>query len=141
MKKTFDELFNDFFNRKKNNLNTDQNDLEKIIGYLMNFKQIDAENLLEKSVEAELGEPDIIQETEKNGLTFKKLIWTTPHGNFVKMIVSDSDNEKEYPKIKQKSLEEQLKEAVEFENYELAVELRDKIKNAKKPRRTKTKKN
>ena len=144
MRKTFDELFNEFFNRKRNNLNTVQNELQKIIESLMNFKQIDVENLLEKSIEAELGEPNIIQEMEENGVILRKLIWNTPYGNFVKIIVLDSeyDNEikKQSPKIKQKSPEEQLKEAVESENYELAIELRDKIKNTKKPRRTKTKK-
>ena len=38
------------------------------------------------------------------------------------------------PKIK--SLEQQLQEAVEAENYELAVELRDKIQSTNKPKKT-----
>ena len=51
--------------------------------------------------------------------------------------MDENDSE---PKPKEKSLEEQLIEAVESENYELAIKLRDEIKANKKTKRTKKEK-
>lgn len=141
---SFDDLFNDFFNRKKINFgdenNNNNNDLNKIVDALLNFKMKTIQDNfggLEDSIEKELGEPTEIIEHVEDGFLVKKLIWKTQFGQFVKVLISEIGEE---PKVKKvsKSLEEQLKEAVENEDYELAIKLRDEIKkNTKKKTRKK----
>jgi protein-arginine kinase activator protein McsA len=60
---------------------------------------------------------------------FEKRMWYKPLGVIIKTLVSDEPlgpikKKREIP------LQEQLEIAVESENYELAAELRDKIKKA-----------
>lgn len=137
----FDDLFNDFFNRKKMESNPLHEEIKKLIETIANFKKVEDEAKLEKEIDKELGKPSQIEEHIEGGLLYKKLTWFTPFGHFVKIIVTDADEAEPQPKrptrrVKEKSLEEQLKEAVEAENYELAIELRDKIKKENKPKRT-----
>jgi excinuclease UvrABC helicase subunit UvrB len=143
MRKTFDDLFNEFFNRRRNNNNTSINDeIQKIVQSLMSFKQVNTE-IHDESVEAELGEPDEIIEHIEMGMKFKKLVWNTPQGKFVKIIVTDVEPVPTPPpptedpltinrKKHSKSLEQRLKEAVEVEDYELAIKIRDEIKRNRK---------
>ena len=133
--RNFDDLFNEFFNfKRRNGITPIQEEIKRIIDSLSSFNQID-QNRMEQYSE-ELGEPDEIHKHEKNGVIIEKSIWNTPHGQIVKVIVTDKSD-----KPKEKSLEEQLKEAVEAENYELAIKLRDQIKAASKPKRTRKKTN
>jgi excinuclease UvrABC helicase subunit UvrB len=139
----FDDLYNQFFNGGRKKLNHPiQDEIKKLIESIANFKKIENETMLEKEIDLELGKPNIIETRIEGDLEFKKLTWHKPEGTFVKIIVSDvnADN-KEEEKPKEKSLDEQLKEAVESENYELAIQLRDKIKASKKTRKTKKEKN
>lgn len=133
--RSFDDLFNEFFNfKRRNRITPIQEEIKRIIDSLSSFNQIDQNRMEEYS--EELGEPDEIHKHEKDGVIIEKSIWNTPHGQIVKVIVTDKSD-----KQKEKSLEEQLKEAVEAENYELAIKLRDQIKGAEKPKRTRKKTN
>ena len=138
---SFDDLFNDFFNRKKIVSNPLHEEIKKLIETVANFKKVQNDAKLEQEIDKELGKPSTIEERIEDGLLYKKLTWFTPYGHFVKIVVSDAEETDYVPKkptrrVKEKSLEEQLKEAVEAENYELAIQLRDKIKKEKKPKRT-----
>lgn len=116
MDNKFDNLFNDFFNNRKRS-NGLGDEIGKIIRAIQNFKRnhlID-ENLGD-AMEAELGPPTLSEEFIEDGLLYNKLVWDTPHGQFVKIVVNNI------------SLEEQLQEALETEDFEKAIVLRDKIK-------------
>jgi len=147
MGKTFDDLFNEFFNRRRSNTTSINDEIQKIIESLMSFQPTKVRTH-DESVEAELGEPDEIIEHNEMGMNFKKLIWNTPNGRFVKILVTDIEpvqtpTPSEDPltvvrKKHSKSLEQRLKEAVEVEDYELAIELRDEIKKNRRKRKKKT---
>lgn len=146
----FNDLYDEFFNRRRKVANPLHDELKKLIETIANFKTIQNESMLEKEIDKELGKPSSIETRVENGILYKKLVWNTPYGNFVKIIVSDVDpvnpsedpHDPNYPapRKKEKSLDEQLREAVEAENYELAIELRDKIKASKKTKRTRKEK-
>jgi excinuclease UvrABC helicase subunit UvrB len=147
MGKTFDDLFNEFFNRRRSNTTSINDEIQKIIESLMSFKPTNVKTH-DESVEAELGEPDEIIEHNEMGMNFKKLIWNTPNGRFVKILVTDIEPVQTPPpsedpltvvrKKHSKSLEQRLKEAVEVEDYELAIELRDEIKKNRRKRNKKS---
>jgi hypothetical protein len=148
MGKTFDDLFNEFFNRRRSNTTSINDEIKKIIEALTTFQPAKVKTH-DESVEAELGEPDEIVEHNEMGMNFKKLIWNTPKGRFVKILVTDvepiptppppgEDPLTVFRKKHSKSLEQRLKEAVEVEDYELAVKLRDEIKKNRRKRKNKT---
>lgn len=140
MGKTFDDLFNDFFGRRRNDYSSINEELKKIMESLMNFKKVQNE-VLGEAIQSELGEPDQIIDHVEAGMNFRKMIWNTPQGQFVKIIVTDVDDTEPLVQRKKhsKSLEQRLKEAVDAEDYELAIQLRDEIKaNRKKYRKKKT---
>lgn len=133
MGKTFDDLFNDFFGRRRNDYSSINEELKKIMESLMTYKKVQNE-MLGEAIQSELGEPDQIIDHVEEGMNFRKMIWNTPHGQFVKIIVTDvEETEKPIERKKHsKSLEQRLKEAVDAEDYELAIQLRDEIKSSRK---------
>jgi len=133
----FDDLFNDFFNKKRMQANPLHEELKKLIETISVFKSIENEKKLDEEIDKELGKPTSIETRIDEGVLYKKLTWVTPHGSFVKIIVTDVEEE---TKKTTKSLEEQLKEAVELEEYELAIKIRDKITASNKPKKTRKKK-
>jgi len=144
MSKNFDDLFNEFFRRRRgiinplNEVNRMQDEVRKMMDMLMNFQSLpNIDEKLEKQMDDSLGEPDKI-ETYSDGVVFyEKRIWHTLNGDIVKLIVSDrpfNDTPKEKPVVKQKSLQEQLDEALANEDYLKAAELRDKLNPPKKKR-------
>jgi len=76
-----------------------------------------------------LGEPNSIEHFEENGLFYERQTWHLPTGNLVKIIISETPNSPSKP---EKSLEEQLKDALENEDYILAAKLRDELNPPKK---------
>ena len=46
---------------------------------------------LDSAITDELGKPDEIQEVTEDGFLFKKMVWNTPHGQFVKIVVTVLD--------------------------------------------------
>ena len=77
----------------------------------------------------DLGEPDSVEEFEEGGINFIKRIWNTENGDYVMIetVLDDEGNLFTGPM----SLDEQLEEALEEEEYEKAAELRDKIAEKK----------
>ena len=127
----FDDLFNDFFNHRKSLKSHVNDDISKIIKALQNYKNNMLSETFGEAMEQQLGEPDHIEETIEDGFLFKKLIWDTPKGQFVKIVVMNAVNPDGNPESIEDQLKKQLQDALDIENYELAVELRDKIKNIK----------
>lgn len=129
----FDDLFNKFFGKKKKEEEKFiDKEAKKIIDMINSFKNINGDGnytgeeleKLDDELEIKLGEPDEIEYSTDGEMYFEKRMWYNPLGMIIKTLVSDEPLEPELP------LEEQLEKAVSVENYELAAELRDKIKKA-----------
>lgn len=129
----FDDLFNKFFGKKKKEEEKFiDKEAKKIIDMINSFKTINGDGnytgeeleKLDDELEIKLGEPDEIEYSTDGEMYFEKRMWYNPLGVIIKTLVSDEPLEPELP------LEEQLEKAVSVENYELAAELRDKIKKA-----------
>jgi len=131
--KTFDELFEEFFNdknqnkKKKPKKNGLSDELINLINVLSNSKQITDEDE-QFQIDNEYGKPDKIELFQEDDLYFKRSIWDVEDGQIVKLEVSDQPFDIEDPK----SLEELLQDALETENYELAAEIRDEMNKNKK---------
>jgi len=124
MGKSFDDLFREFFGGDDDDFqsrNKKRDDLIKVLTNPFNFEN-------EKEIDNFLGEPDIIENYEDDGMYIKKIIWHTENGDVIKMLVSDVPFEEKETKL---SLEEQLEEALAKEDYETAAKIRDEIKSKK----------
>lgn len=149
MDKSFDDLFNEFFGRRKNNFDDElAKRIEKerrIIDNLTNFIQSNQGENLEKMFDQNLGEPDEIENFQDGDLFFERQIWNTPTGRIMKLLVSDDPSQfikqtqKVNKKVDEKTLEIQLQEAVEAEDFEKAAKIRDLINPPKKRRGRKPK--
>ena len=134
--RSFDDLFNDFFNEQPNEkkyTNPVHEEIKKLMEALSNFKKtedLDAEEMIASKLGINLDEPTNTEEVIEDGMRFTKLTWDTPNGRFVKIVVTDVLNG-EPQENKQKTLDEQLQEAVDNEDFELAIKLRDKINSLK----------
>lgn len=137
----FDDLFNKYFGKKEpenqsneNNLNSQE---EKINSMVDRFKEInpkgdiygDEVDKLDEQLDKELGEPDKIEHTSDGLVYFEKRMWFQPHGIIIKTLISDVP----FVEVEQdtNSLEDDLEDAIKNEDYELAANLRDKIKKRK----------
>jgi hypothetical protein len=136
----FDDLFNKFLGKDDENRDNNEflnNEAKKIIDMIDNFKNINptgaytGEELdkLDDELDNKLGEPDDIEYSTDGEMYFEKRMWYKPLGVIIKTLVSDEPLGpiKKEPEM---SLHEQLEKAVAIEDYELAAELRDKIKKA-----------
>jgi len=127
--KTFNELFDDFFNDEEN-----KKELQKIVDLTNLINRITTSHDLNeddiKKLDEKLGLPNKIEYLEEDGIYMEKRIWNTEIGELIEIVVTDKPNLPEPPEmsVNIKSLQEQLDEAVSEEKYELAAELRDKIK-------------
>lgn len=129
MSNNFDDLVNDFLKPKGPKRGKI---LGKIIDTIVNFTKMKTDEELEDAINKNLGEPDIIEEFEEDGLHIQRLVWNTPEGQFMKIVANPIDVEDFVFPQKKLTLEEQLEKAVEDEDYTLAIQLRDKIKAQKK---------
>jgi len=151
MFESFDELFNEFF--KRNNIKPEdringalRGEAEKMIKMLTNFNDFqNIDDAIEKELDETLGKPDKVEFYNEGPIFFEKRIWRTPTGDIVKLISSYDPNLLRKPLVNEKivskptsveMLKEDMKKAIDAENYELAGEIRDEIKS----RETKTKK-
>lgn len=149
MDKSFDELFDEFFNPrskidgfKNNGINHDFFENMLTSSNVIKFSNDEGEEIVNK-----LGEPDEIYYYSDDGKYIEERIWHTEKGDFVRKLVTDD------PKIfgennfftnpfqiktetqkSEKPLEVQLEEALEKEDYEKAAEIRDLINPPKKKR-------
>jgi hypothetical protein len=130
MNKSFDDLFNEFFKRSDENpFDKIRENVLKIIESLNNPYEPNLGSSLDSLIENDLGEPNSIEHFEENGLFYERQTWHLPTGNLVKIIISETPNSPSKP---EKSLEEQLKDALENEDYILAAKLRDELNPPKK---------
>jgi hypothetical protein len=81
---------------------------------------------LDDELDDKLGEPDNIEYSTDGEMYIEKRMWFKPSGVIIKTLISDEPLEKK-PEL---PLEQQLQNALELEDYELAADLRDKIKKA-----------
>jgi DNA replication initiation complex subunit (GINS family) len=150
MGKSFDDLFNEFFNRKpKTNeeIAKIREEEKKFFENLSNFIESKKDESLEKMFDQNLGEPDEIENFQDGDLFFERRIWNTPTGQIMKLLVSDdpskfikqTQTQKVNKKVVEKTLEIQLQEAVEAEDFEKAAQIRDLINPPKKRRGRKPK--
>lgn len=125
MKKTFDDIFNEFFGEA---LNTEAKNAEirKVIQTIANFKRHNAGELSDEEVEMELGQPSTTEEYIEDGILYTKMVWKTSVGEYMKIVITDFK-----PKISIETLEEQLAEAVAVEDYSTAIAIRDEITKIK----------
>ena len=135
MEKSFDDLFEDFFNRRKTVKKEDipneergktHNQIADIIKAIRDSRTVGLDGDIGTAIEKRLGPPDIEEKFTKDGIDYIKSIWNTEQGQFVKVAASIA-LERE-PK---KSLQERLEEAVEEEDWNLAIILRDRINKEK----------
>ena len=133
----FDDLFNDFINPKNKKGKKDVpfiSELKNLMDALNNFKTFDPEE--GEEIQSQLGEPDEVQKFTEDGMYFTRLIWNTPHGKFIKVVATNDPDAFELPTFdKPKSLQEQLDEALEAEDYLLAAKLRDEMNGKTKVRK------
>ena len=131
----FDDLFNKFFGKKKKEEEEFMDkEAKKIIDMINSFKNINGDGnytgeeleKLDDELEIKLGEPDEIEYSTDGEMYFEKRMWYKASGVIIKTLISDEPLEK----IPELSLQEQLQKALDVEDYELAAELRDKIKKA-----------
>lgn len=150
MGNSFDELFNEFLggelNKKNDNkpskLNNISDSIEKVINAITNNigGDLDLSNDLELSndIDKNLGEPSEVRYYEEDGLYFIESTWETEIGVIRKTLVSDMPLDGSVKEVEEEiglSLEEQLEEAIQNEEYEKAAKLRDSIKKEKKKKK------
>ena len=127
----FDDLFNKFFGRKREEKNESFDDakernLKGLIDMLSKFEDV-TDLAVFGQFDNEMGEPDKIEYYEEDGMYFQKKTWKVFGGEMVKIIVYDEPIDENSGR-ESKSLEEQLEEAVANEDYEKCCQLRDLIK-------------
>ena len=132
MDKTFDDLFNEFLKRNKeiigdDTMSTFKNEAKKLIDMIKNFESVGDE--LDKKIDLTLGKPDRIETYSDGIFFFENRVWHTPNGDIVKVIILDNPNNLKEP---EKSLQEQLDEAIANEEYEKAAQIRDLMNPPKK---------
>jgi hypothetical protein len=126
----FESLFEKYFGKSKRS-EIDSEELDSFAEMIEKLNDLtDSFNLTDGGFEPdedELGEPDKVIFFEENGFSFQKTTWNVEGGQIVKveMISSPIDEPKQI------SHEEQLKLAVESEDYEKAAKLRDIIRDKK----------
>lgn len=154
MAKEFNDLFDDFLNKGKKvrkglgkslpksdepkdipkddtRSDTLKNEAKRIIDMISNMHNLlPMDNMIneqtEKMMDGSLGKPDKIEFYDEDGLFYERRTWHTPNGDIIKLIVTD-DPSLIQPRVVEKPLQQQLKEAVAEENYEKAAAIRDKI--------------
>jgi len=130
MKKTFDELYKEFFNKKqvakKRKVKPKPIEDEKD----MYIDMLSDSEYISKYINS-LGDPNKVEFYNEGDVFYEKRIWHTELGDVVKIIISDEPFFQVSP-IPEKTLEENLAIAVENEDYEKAAVLRDLIKKDKK---------
>lgn len=137
-----ESLFNDWERRMRARRNKMREEDEETFGGIFNVINNYTSSMGDFSKLDDLGEPDSIEEIEIDGVKLIRKTWKSEEGEYVLMETADSfsgsDIEEVLKTMKrgpfgkpQLSLEEQLEEAVENEEYEKAAELRDLIKQKK----------
>jgi hypothetical protein len=110
--------FDDF---STNNENDDSNEMDELFSKLISFiKDMKDHN---DGVENTMfdNQPEKIEKIILDGVSYEKRTWVNNGVEFIKMTIINEDEVK--------TLEEQLQDAIDIENYEEAARLRDLINN------------
>jgi hypothetical protein len=141
----FNDLFDAFFG--SGNTNNDSSDSKsdrskKLIDIINSINRLGPKDPsdeeasgLNHELEENLGEPDKVEYYIEDDMFFEKKTWEREEGKIIKTIMSDEPFDAQdhiviptEPLFKELSLDEQMTFAIECENYELAAEIRDRIK-------------
>lgn len=102
-------------------------------GQFQKLTSDDIDRIISNIFEDSLGEPDIYDESNENGVIYEKKSWYIGEGMLSRTIIKPK-TEEEIKKLDKNSLEYlefKLQEAIDSEDYEKAAKYRDKI-NIKK---------
>jgi excinuclease UvrABC helicase subunit UvrB len=125
MKKTFNELFEEFFKKTIT-------PVDKTTGYTTTPVRVIKINLsTEEDIDKTLGPPDRIEFTNEGNLFFEKRIWKTENGDIVKLISTDDPMFERIEPVRE-VLKKQLEDALEKEEFEKAAAIRDLLKKGEK---------
>jgi excinuclease UvrABC helicase subunit UvrB len=112
--------FDDFFTNNENE-NDDSNEMDELFSKLISLiKDMEEHN---NGVENTIFDstPEKVEKIMLDGVLYEKRTWVDNDVQFIKMTIINEDEVK--------TLEEQLQDAIDIENYEEAARLRDLINN------------
>ena len=122
-KKEFDKIYTEFFGSKKK--------IKEIVKNIINFRFMDVENYSSSDDYMFTTKPDHIERFNEGPFKFEKRIWVKENGDKIIQVLMVDEYDTEVEEV---DLEKQLTNALEVEDYDTAIKLRDMInkKNRKK---------
>lgn len=122
-KKEFDKIYGEFFGSKKK--------IKEIIKNIINFRFMNVENYTPSDDYMFTTKPDHIERFNEGPFKFEKRIWIKENGDKIIQVLMVDEYDTEVEEV---DLEKQLTNALEVEDYDTAIKLRDMInkKNGKK---------
>lgn len=122
-KKEFDKIYTEFFGSKKK--------IKEIVKNIINFRFMDVENYSSSDDYMFTTKPDHIERFNEGPFKFEKRIWIKENGDKIIQVLMVDEYDTEVEEV---DLEKQLTNALEVEDYDTAIKLRDMInkKNRKK---------
>jgi len=122
-KKEFDKIYTEFFGNKKK--------IKEIVKNIVNFRFMDVENYSSSDDYMFTTKPDHIERFNEGPFKFEKRIWIKEDGDKIIQVLMVDEYDSEVEEV---DLEKQLTNALEVEDYDTAIKLRDMTnkKNGKK---------
>lgn len=118
------KFFDDFFE-------SDFSSMESVFKFLNSLKEDNLGNELNSDLTK--SKPTEKTTYTEDGYTYEKTVWKSKNGKMVKLTMIGSPKEKELTsKDKLKQLKKDLEVAVENQEFETAIKLRDSIKELEK---------
>lgn len=120
-KKEFDKIYTEFFGSKKK--------IKEIVKNIINFRFMDVENYNTSDDYMFTTKPDHIEKFSDGPFNFEKRIWIKPNGDKIIQVLMIDDEVLTNTKV---DLEKELSDALEVEDYDKAIKIRDKINKKNK---------
>ena len=117
-KKEFDKIYTEFFGSKKK--------IKEIVKNIINFRFMDVENYSSSDDYMFTTKPDHIERFNEGPFKFEKRIWIKENGDKIIQVLMVDEYDTEVEEV---DLEKQLTNALEVEDYDTAIKLRDMINN------------
>lgn len=115
-KKEFDKIYTEFFGNKKK--------IKEIVKNIVNFRFMDVENYSSSDDYMFTTKPDHIERFNEGPFKFEKRIWVKENGDKIIQVLMVDEYDTEVEEV---DLEKQLTNALEIEDYDTAIKLRDMI--------------
>lgn len=115
-KKEFDKIYGEFFGSKKK--------IKEIIKNIINFRFMNVENYTSSDDYMFTTKPDHIERFNEGPFKFEKRIWIKENGDKIIQVLMVDEYDTEVEEV---DLEKQLTNALEIEDYDTAIKLRDMI--------------